>query len=81
MPETVRRCQPLILTECGGTELRGLCQDWNYGIFSHVRGDPAAPPSFREMSDEIMRTQIYKMAFLVPPHLVETFRQLARQPL
>jgi len=67
---------PLILTECSlDSELRKLCNSWNYRIFAYVRDRNTLQTRFLAMT-EGLEDPLYKMSFLVPQRLVSAFAQL-----
>ena len=78
MQAVVDRHQSLILSECSYTpELRDLCDRWHYRIFAFMRGRLTANACLREMLGPASQQSLYKMLFLVPPHLAPSFSKLA----
>jgi FkbM family methyltransferase len=72
MDALVRRDQPLILTECEGTEaLAALCRAWDYTIFAFTRDRQTSSVTFRRMAAGDLGTAWTKMLFLVPKRLDE----------
>ncbi len=70
MGRTVKRFQPLILSECGNDpELPSLLRDWDYRIFGFVCDRKTFTLSFQEFTAESFRSKWYKMIFLTPPHI------------
>src|ERR1039458_3561315 len=75
MERTVKRFQPLILSEFGNEpELPGLLRDWGYRIFSFVGDRKTLSFSFREFSPETLQSAWSNMIFLTPPHINFTGR-------
>jgi FkbM family methyltransferase len=74
MQRTVARDQPLILTECKySRELADLCATWQYRIFAFVREPATRVLSLQRMTSNVAQQYQYKMLFLVPARLSNTF--------
>src|SRR5262249_15710270 len=70
MDRTVKRFQPLILSECGTEpELPSLIRDWDYRIFAFVRDRKTFSVSFQELTAKTLQTAWYKMIFLMPARI------------
>jgi FkbM family methyltransferase len=79
MEKLAARDQPLILAECGyEAGVRELCARWKYRIFAFTRDRATLKTNFREFDSVELEKAWYKMLFLVPPHLAETFSRRVR---
>jgi FkbM family methyltransferase len=79
MRDTVKKFQPLILTEVRlSPELLLLCSGWNYRIFGPVCDRQTNRTRFSDFSGENSDNDWYKMIFLVPQSLQAAFAELVQ---
>jgi uncharacterized protein (DUF1684 family) len=70
MTRTVRRFQPVVLSECGHEHrLQTLLQDWQYRAFAYVCDRRSLKVTFQELNPESLQSAWYKMIFLAPRHV------------
>jgi FkbM family methyltransferase len=70
MTRTVRRFQPLVLSECGcGCRPQTLLQSWQYRAFAYVCDRPSLKITFQEVNTQLLQSAWYKMFFLAPRHV------------
>ena len=76
MNQVVTDHQPLILTESLlNSELREICDGWEYRIFAFVCDRRTMKMRFQEMTASLDHPW-YKMLFLVPKRLIGAFSQM-----
>lgn len=76
--DTVRRFQPLILTECQDSAgIADLCSAWQYGAFAITRDRRTLTLRLERLDPSELAAHWFAMLFLVPPKLVPRFEERA----
>jgi FkbM family methyltransferase len=80
MTQTVRRFQPLILSETGSEPepLFELCKEWGYQVFAFTRDRRTFRTSLKQVTVRDLATEWFKMLFLVPGRLQDRFLDAVR---